>query len=587
MHDENLKTILVVDDEKPIRKAFRYYLDDLGFLTLEAAGGIDALDVFERESPDLILLDLRMPDLDGLEVLARVRKQDQDIPIIVVSGVGAVADAVVALRMGAWDYLVKPVDDLSVLHNAIEKCLERYRLIKDSRIYQDKIIESEEMHRTIIENADYSIIYFDAENRIVLANSSAVRTFRLNKDAIVGVSLFDFLSEDQATLFQQRFNNILKEKIGASFEDMIEFPEGRQWFMTNIQLVKDSHGIMGIQCLFTDITERKRAEEELMRHSNHLEELVSERTSALQKSNEELARNRGHMDELVEARTSELEHIHKELVEKAHMAGMADVATDTFHNVGDILSSVKTSTDVMNDLIKASAIEGLKKANEMLSMNIDCLEEFILNNPNGKKLMQYYMKLGDVFVKEHENIREHLSRIVDKISDIENVITAQQIYAGEKYITEKYALSDLVDYSLAMQKGSEELKGITIEKDFQDVPKVEVQKIKLVHVLFNLLKNADEAMCETPFEDRRLTFSIDSNDNAVFLKVRDYGSGIDKKNIKRIFSHGFTTKRHSHGFGLHNSANYMREMGGGIWAESEGKGMGTTFIIQFPIPSDV
>ncbi len=81
---------------------------------------------------------------------------------------------------------------------------------------------------------------------------------------------------------------------------------------------------------------------------------------------------------------------------------------------------------------------------------------------------------------------------------------------------------------------------------------------------------------------RILKFTIDSDNEAVFLRIQDSGKGIPKENIKKIFSHGYTTKEDGQGFGLHGSANYMTEMGGTMWAESEGEGKGAVFVLRFP-----
>jgi len=97
------------------------------------------LEVLERERPDLVLVDLRMPGIDGLEVLATIRERFPDTPVIVVSGAGAITDVVEALRLGAWDYLVKPIENLSFLSHSIEKSLERAYLLRKNREYQESL----------------------------------------------------------------------------------------------------------------------------------------------------------------------------------------------------------------------------------------------------------------------------------------------------------------------------------------------------------------------------------------------------------------------------------------------------------------
>ncbi len=139
--------ILTIDDEENIRDSFRLYLEDFDYQVIEAKNGREGLELFAREKPDLVLCDLRMPEIDGLEVLSRIREQSPDTPIIVVSGTGVIGDAIEAVRRGAWNYLLKPIQDLSTLQHAIDQALERTRLIRENRAYQEHL-EEEVISRT-------------------------------------------------------------------------------------------------------------------------------------------------------------------------------------------------------------------------------------------------------------------------------------------------------------------------------------------------------------------------------------------------------------------------------------------------------
>ena len=148
MTKKNTQVILTIDDEEFVRSSFSNFLEDCGYDILEAENGRIGLDVFSKENPDLVLVDLRMPEIDGLEVLAQITKQSPETPVIVVSsGTGMIDDAVDALRHGAWDYILKPVSDLSVLSHAVQKCLERAILKKENREHKE-FLEKEVIKRT-------------------------------------------------------------------------------------------------------------------------------------------------------------------------------------------------------------------------------------------------------------------------------------------------------------------------------------------------------------------------------------------------------------------------------------------------------
>ena len=133
--------ILTVDDENSIRESFRYFLEDCDYDVVEAENGQIGIEIFKLQQPDLVLVDLRMPEIDGLELLELVTKISPDTPIIVISGTGVISDAIEALHLGAWDYILKPVADLSILQHAVEKALERARLIKENREYKNHLEE--------------------------------------------------------------------------------------------------------------------------------------------------------------------------------------------------------------------------------------------------------------------------------------------------------------------------------------------------------------------------------------------------------------------------------------------------------------
>jgi len=129
-------TILTIEDEAAIRRGIAVYLEDSGFHVLEAADGISGLAIMRAQRPDAVLCDLRMPGMDGLEVLSTLTREFPDTPIIVVSGMSELSYAVQALKRGAWDYVTKPIPEMGVLEGALRRALERARLLRENRSYR-------------------------------------------------------------------------------------------------------------------------------------------------------------------------------------------------------------------------------------------------------------------------------------------------------------------------------------------------------------------------------------------------------------------------------------------------------------------
>ena len=136
--------VLYVEDDEIVRRAIVNYMTTLGYSMLQAADGQAGLDLFREEAPDVILTDLRMPKMDGLQLLSVIKDEAPDTPVIIVSGMGTIDDAVKALTLGAWDYIIKPVSDMAILEHAVNKALERSNLVRENKQYQRHLEEEVE-----------------------------------------------------------------------------------------------------------------------------------------------------------------------------------------------------------------------------------------------------------------------------------------------------------------------------------------------------------------------------------------------------------------------------------------------------------
>lgn len=136
---ERSTKVLLIDDDPAVLHVMGMMLESCGFAVITASCGADGLRRFADTGPDLVICDMRMPEVDGSEVLRNLLHESPDTPVIAISGAGVLDDAVVALRLGAWDYLVKPVAEVSVLQHAIEKVLERARLRRENERYKTQL----------------------------------------------------------------------------------------------------------------------------------------------------------------------------------------------------------------------------------------------------------------------------------------------------------------------------------------------------------------------------------------------------------------------------------------------------------------
>ncbi len=136
--------ILAIDDEEPIRRSIRVFFEDSGFDVIEAENGRKGIDIFQARRPSVVLVDLRMPGISGVEVIDVLKKEAPEVPVVVLSGTGLIADAIDAMRRGAWDYVTKPIADMSELEHVVRIVLERARLVEENRRYRERLEEEVE-----------------------------------------------------------------------------------------------------------------------------------------------------------------------------------------------------------------------------------------------------------------------------------------------------------------------------------------------------------------------------------------------------------------------------------------------------------
>ena len=201
-NDSEPINVLVVDDEKDIRDGSERILTRLGFRVMQAGRGEEALGILEKEKPSIVLLDLKMPGMDGLEVLSRIRALDETILVIVITGYATVEVATDAMKQGAYDFISKPFepDQLRIIVN---RASERIRLTREARRLEeekkrtllDLDTEKSRIH-TIIESLPNGVLVTNAKGQVVLVNPAFKQLFELDADLNPGESIAEYVPDN-------------------------------------------------------------------------------------------------------------------------------------------------------------------------------------------------------------------------------------------------------------------------------------------------------------------------------------------------------------------------------------------------------
>ncbi|MGF6204309.1 GHKL domain-containing protein [Pseudomonas sp. ADAK2] len=304
---------------------------------------------------------------------------------------------------------------------------------------------------------------------------------------------------------------------------------------------------------------------------------ISRVNKALQTANDDLELR-------VEERTRELRDTQSELLDTARQAGMAEIATNVLHNVGNVLNSVNISADLVTRKLRSSKALGLGKAMQLINEHPADLGSFLSEDAKGKLLPGYLNQLVDAIALEQQGMTDELAQLTKSVDHIKDIVATQQSYAGANSLMEPLHISELLEDALRMNSGALTRHHVTVVKEYSDVPRVMGDKHRLLLILINLISNAKYAMSDLSDRPRQMTLGVKIVDDTILqVSVKDDGEGIPEENMTRIFAHGFTTRKEGHGFGLHSCALAAIEMNGHLTAHSDGPGKGAQFTLQIPL----
>ncbi len=286
-----------------------------------------------------------------------------------------------------------------------------------------------------------------------------------------------------------------------------------------------------------------------------------------------------NLESIIEERTSQLKKVQEKNLLRAHQAGMADIARNTLHSTGNAINSVLITIDSILST-NNSVLENLRKANKVLKENENNLTEFF-SSEKGKKLAEFYAIFEIEVNKTKDKVFDNIKNLRTLVETLAGIVERQKQYLHYESFDEEVDFNEIVDYVLAINNDKITNK-TEITKNYVDECTLKTQKSKLLYILDCMVKNACDAMEETQHKQLSFGMKQDTSGENIIFSIKDNGSGIDKDLLTQIFAENYTTKHDRVGMGLHESANYVVELGGKIWAKSDGKNTGAEFCVQVP-----
>ncbi|MBI4028149.1 MAG: PAS domain S-box protein [Verrucomicrobia bacterium] len=280
---------------------------------------------------------------------------------------------------------------------------------------------------------------------------------------------------------------------------------------------------------------------------------------------------------------TKLESVHKELLDVSRGAGMADVATNVLHNVGNVLNSINVSSTLVSEKLRKSKVANLGKAAVLLCEHANDLPVFLTQDPKGTQLPGYLTSLAQHLAEEQAEVLKEIESLTRNIEHIKEIVAMQQSYSRVSGVIESLPVTDLVEDALRMNTAALARHDVQVIREYIEKPVIAVEKHKVLQILVNLIRNAKYALDDGKRPDKRLNLRVEKNGAGLIrISVSDNGVGIAPENLTRIFEHRFTTRKEGHGFGLHSGALAAKEMGGTLIAQSDGPGKGAAFILDLP-----
>ncbi|MDP8218884.1 MAG: response regulator [Candidatus Theseobacter exili] len=623
--------ILVVDDNVLFRKTVVDVLEDEGFHVFSADSAKNALRIIKNSLPDLMLLDIRMPEMDGITFFTKIKKQYPEISVMLMTAYGKIDSAVQAMRDGVCDYLTKPFDLNEMLvriHSVLEKKhLQKFNLelqAVNKVLYErekelEKVIKERDKAKNkylmLFEHVPQKIFMKDENSAYISCNKNYARILKINQEEIEGKTDHDFFQKELADKYESDDKKVLDSGESLEMEEKCIIGKKEIIVGTLKVPVKDKTGkIIGILGIFRDITEHRAMENELQASNESnwaLFEYNPIATIAVDYKGKIVMYNRAQRES--GKRLPAIGNImYKDYAGKhkinMHAKLMKCIKFGKTHNFpelkyGNTFLSVTISPFPNGAIIVSQDITEQKKVVEKLKSYYEKLQDRDEKLVHSEKLAY----VGRVAANIAHEVRNPLGNVVFSSQQLKRIVKAEPFAIKQIDIIDRNAvrinflISELLNCARPpkLRKRMYDIHKIiasvlgTIKSQTGDIEKVKVikkfsversrikvDKEQMKRVFLNIILNAVDAMSHK--REKKLTVITKLVENSFTVQINDTGKGIPENDIISIFDPFFSLKAKGVGLGLTLCHGIITGHSGTVSVESKLK-KGTTFIITLPL----
>ncbi len=536
-----MSKLLLIDDEEGIRKVFSISLKSDGYDVATAASGQQGIDLFQKEFFPIVLTDIKMPGMDGIEVLRRIKEINPEVEVIVITGHGDMESAIQSLHLGASDFLTKPVSD-QLLSIALERAEERLKTKKTLNNYANDLWnmvkeKTEEIKRRyefedkLVQRSIDGIVATDKEENIIIFNPAAEEMF--------GYTVNEAKSAMNAGNF---------------------YPEGISQKISDVFAGKDrkaSDIFVGDEAFVT----AKSGEAVPVRFS-----------CAMLYEGDKPIGSVGFFQDL-----RKIKRLEKELIKSERLAAIGQTVAGLAHGVKNILNGLKGGLYIVNTALKKGA------ADWAAENKIDYSNMFTA--PLQARSLKRIIDINTERERQQKKLKtgwEMVERNIHKVSDLVLDLLSYSKEREPEY--EIYNPNIIADEVCDLMESKAKEYDIDLIRDIdREMGEIYLDPKGIHSCLLNLVSNAIDA-CVFDLDTQKQWYvkvrTRRENKSGVVFEVIDNGCGMGEETQSKLFAEFFSTKgTRGTGLGLLVTQKIVNEHGGTMDVVSR-LGKGTTFTIR-------